>query len=89
MNVPGNWKPCPIPAGTRKNKLIQVGQLRSMVDKRIGPRKTRNPPRTMGHFRRRDQVIRKPVEMPAVVAEMVGTRRRSPDEVADSRRTAW
>jgi len=49
----------------------------------------REAPRTTGHLRRRDQVIRKPVLTPEMEAAMVGMRRCRPEEVADSRRTAW
>jgi hypothetical protein len=40
-------------------------------------------------LRRFDQDIRNPVETPAMVAEIEGTSRRRPEEVAEESRTAW
>lgn len=46
-------------------------------------------PETSGHLRRLVHEIRKPVETPAMVADMDGTISRRPLSVALSRSTAW
>lgn len=88
MNVPGNWKPWPTLAGERAMSVPHSGHFGSIALRRIGPRSRQAPPNTTGHFSRRDQVMRKPVDTPEIIADIVGTRRRRPDEVADSRSTA-
>jgi hypothetical protein len=87
--VPGNWKPWPMLAGTKNATYNHGGIFLVMLARQHGPTKMRKAPSTTGHFRRRDQVTRTPVVTPHIVEAMVGTRRWSPEEVADSRRTAW
>lgn len=62
---------------------------RRIKQRAMVPESRNETPRTTSHFRRRVQVMRKPVAAPVREAAMMGTMRRRPEEVADSRRTAW
>lgn len=60
-----------------------------MAERQVVPTSNKTAPRTSAHLRCLDQEIKKPVETPAIVADVEGTMRRRPESVADSRRTAW
>lgn len=89
INAPGKRNPWPALEGTRKRKYTQLGIPIFMHDRQVVPVRRSRVPETRGHLRRLDHEIRKPVETPAMVADMEGTISRRPLLVALSRRTAW
>lgn len=66
-----------------------MGHPRCMHERLTKPRKMRVVPIMRGHFRRRVYVIRKPVQVPAVAVTAEAVTRRSPEVVAEVRRTPW